>query len=199
MARVSSPVGLWIASEHHNQEICRSSQFRNVSIKPLDLRPQRHGNLDQSRGWSQITIDSTRTPRLSNASLLIGLARLADWLDLAKFRFSLGRDKFNLPCNICLADPRFHISSDIDLLIGADFFWNLICVGQIKFSNKYPTLQKTRLGWILAGRLNNTISTAAKFHSFHASVTNAKLHEHVSYAWQMEDATTQLHNGGKHL
>ena len=108
--------------------------------------------------------------------------------------FSLGRDKFNLPCNICLADPRFHISSDIDLLIGADFFWNLICVGQIKFSNKYPTLQKTRLGWILAGRLNNTISTAAKFHSFHASVTNAKLHEHVSYAWQMEDIFTQPHN-----
>jgi len=60
--------------------------------------------------------------------------------------FSLGWDKFNLPRNICLADPRFHISSDIDLLIGADLFWNLICVGQIKSSNKHPTLQKNTIG-----------------------------------------------------
>ena len=33
---------------------------------------------------------------------------------------SLARDKFNFPRNIRLADPRFHISSDIDLLIGTD-------------------------------------------------------------------------------
>ena len=36
-------------------------------------------------------------------------------------------DKFNFPRNIRL-DPRFHISSDVDLLIGVDLFWNLICV-----------------------------------------------------------------------
>jgi len=52
--------------------------------------------------------------------------------------FSLGRDKFNFSRNIRLADPRFHISSDIDLLIGVDLFWNLICVGQVKSSDKYP-------------------------------------------------------------
>ncbi|KYM79367.1 hypothetical protein ALC53_10162, partial [Atta colombica] len=46
--------------------------------------------------------------------------------------FSLGRDKFNFLRNIHLADLRFHISSDIDLLIEVDLFWNLICVGQVK-------------------------------------------------------------------
>jgi len=107
--------------------------------------------------------------------------------------FSLGRDKFNFPRNIRLADPRFHISSNIDLLI-VDLFWNLICVGQVKSSDKHPTLQKTRLGWILADHLDNTISTAARVHSLHASVTNAELHEHVSRAWQMDDISTQSHN-----
>jgi len=107
--------------------------------------------------------------------------------------FSLRRDKFNFPRNIRLADPRFHISSDIDLLIGVDLFWNLICVGQVKFLDKHPTLQKTRLGWILAGRLDSTISTV-RVHSLHASVTNAELHKHVSRAWQMDDISTQLHN-----
>ena len=39
----------------------------------------------------------------------------------------MGRNKFDFPCNIRLTDSRFHISSDIDLLIGAEF-WNLICI-----------------------------------------------------------------------
>ncbi|KYM97814.1 Putative nuclease HARBI1 [Cyphomyrmex costatus] len=47
-----------------------------------------------------------------------------------------------------LTDPQFHLSADIDLLIGAELFWNLLCVGQIKSSDKHPTLQKTQLGWL---------------------------------------------------
>jgi len=58
---------------------------------------------------------------------------------------SSARDKFNVPRNIRLADPRFHISSDINLLIEAELFWNLICIGQVKSSDKHPILQKTRL------------------------------------------------------
>jgi len=47
---------------------------------------------------------------------------------------------------------------------------------------------------LLASRLDSTISTTAKVHLFHASVTNAELHEHVSRAWQMDDISTQPHN-----
>ncbi|XP_072398266.1 uncharacterized protein [Diabrotica undecimpunctata] len=41
----------------------------------------------------------------------------------------------NIPSNITLADPDFNISSPIDLLIGADIFWNLICIGQERMKN----------------------------------------------------------------
>jgi len=99
------------------------------------------------------------------------------------------RDKFKFPRNIRLADPQFHISSDIDLLIGAELFWNLICVGQVKSSDKHPILQKTGLDF--GGRLGSTISTASKVH---ASVTNAELYEHVSRAWQMDDISAQPDN-----
>jgi len=47
-------------------------------------------------------------------------------------------------------------------------------------SDKHPTLQKIRLGWILAGRLDSTTSTASKIYSFDASVTNAELYERQS-------------------
>lgn len=37
--------------------------------------------------------------------------------------------EFKIPSNITLADPNFNIPSEIDLLIGAQVFWQLICVG----------------------------------------------------------------------
>jgi len=53
-----------------------------------------------------------------------------------------------IPSNIKLADPSFHIPGDIDILIGGDWFWNLLCIGQFKIE---LTMQKTRLGWIAVG------------------------------------------------
>ncbi|XP_018396137.1 PREDICTED: uncharacterized protein LOC108774503 [Cyphomyrmex costatus] len=107
---------------------------------------------------------------------------------------STERGKFDFPRNIRLADPRFHISSDIDLLIGGEIFWDLICVGQIRSSDKHPTLQKTRLGWILSDRLGTTAAVPAKVHSFHASVTNSELHDHISRAWQMDNISIPSNN-----
>ncbi|XP_060528273.1 uncharacterized protein LOC132703161 [Cylas formicarius] len=56
-----------------------------------------------------------------------------------------------IPPNLVLADPTYNKSSGIDLLIQADHFWELICVGQIKLGKKLRTLQKTSLGWIVSG------------------------------------------------
>ncbi|KYM82966.1 hypothetical protein ALC53_06561, partial [Atta colombica] len=93
--------------------------------------------------------------------------------------FSLGRNKFNLPRNIRLADPRFHISSDIDFLIGVDLLWNLICVGQLKSSDKHLTLQKMRLGWILDSTIDrhksDLISILMRFRFFTLTVDELKL------------------------
>lgn len=58
---------------------------------------------------------------------------------------SLDRDRIKLPRGIKLADENFHSSSPIQMLIGADTFWSLLCVGQIK-SSYHPLLQKTHLG-----------------------------------------------------
>ncbi|XP_011860172.1 PREDICTED: uncharacterized protein LOC105557524 [Vollenhovia emeryi] len=101
--------------------------------------------------------------------------------------FTIKRSDFNLPRNLRLADPQFNISADVDALIGADLFWDLICVGQVKASQYRSTLQKTRLGWILAGRLGNPTTSSQRIRSFHATVTNVKLHEQLSKFWRQED------------
>ncbi|XP_032294251.2 uncharacterized protein [Drosophila virilis] len=65
--------------------------------------------------------------------------------------FTLDPASWNIPSNIQLADPEFFKSQQIDMLIGASLFFDLLCVGQIKLAAGLPILQKTRLGWVATG------------------------------------------------
>lgn len=58
-----------------------------------------------------------------------------------------------IPSNITLADPTFNQEGEIDMLLGASIFWQLLCIGQLRLGDNCPILQKTRLGWILSGPL----------------------------------------------
>jgi len=102
--------------------------------------------------------------------------------------FSLKRGNFSIPQNLKLADPHFEVSSEIDILIGADLFWELLCIGQIKPTRRHPMLQKTRLGWILAGRLGGFASPSSRVQALHASVTDTQLHDQLSRFWQLNDS-----------
>ncbi|XP_012231348.1 uncharacterized protein [Linepithema humile] len=100
---------------------------------------------------------------------------------------TMKRDVYDLPRNLKLADPQFNVSAEIDVLLGAEVFWDLLCVGQIKRSTEHPTLQKTHFGWILAGCLSSDKKQAQEVQSFHATITNTQLHEQLSRFWQIED------------
>lgn len=61
---------------------------------------------------------------------------------------------FGIPDNIQLADPHFLDDKAIDILIGADRFWDLISQGKMRLPNG-PFLQNTKLGFIISGPINN--------------------------------------------
>ncbi|XP_049884023.1 uncharacterized protein LOC126379357 [Pectinophora gossypiella] len=60
-----------------------------------------------------------------------------------------------LPSNICLADPTFYKPADIDILLGADLFWDLLGSEKIKLGDKLPILYDTKLGWIISGPISS--------------------------------------------
>ncbi|XP_018315341.1 uncharacterized protein [Mycetomoellerius zeteki] len=99
---------------------------------------------------------------------------------------TLDRGAFDIPRNLELADPHFYKSSKVDLLLGVDVFWDLVCVGQVQSSPKHPTLQKTRLGWILAGRIGLSSSNPRGVSTFHATITNAQIHDQLNLFWHQE-------------
>ncbi|EDV90868.1 GH22448 [Drosophila grimshawi] len=47
---------------------------------------------------------------------------------------------WNIPPNIRMADPVFYKAHRVDLLIGASMFFDLLCVGQIRFVPGLPLL-----------------------------------------------------------
>lgn len=61
----------------------------------------------------------------------------------------------NIPVDIKLTDTEFYKSRPIDALIGAELFYKLLCIGQIKLGNHGAMLQKTVFGWVISGRLSN--------------------------------------------
>lgn len=63
------------------------------------------------------------------------------------------RDSINIPPNVRLADPEFHLPRPVELLIGSEVTFSLFSIGQINLSYEGFDLylQKTRLGWIVAG------------------------------------------------
>lgn len=63
------------------------------------------------------------------------------------------RELFDFPKNIKLADPSFHLPQDVDMLIGSGVTLSMLSVGQIHLQaeNGKLILQKTQLGWTVAG------------------------------------------------
>ncbi|XP_050294296.1 uncharacterized protein LOC126734641 [Anthonomus grandis grandis] len=67
---------------------------------------------------------------------------------------TLNVSNFIIPKEITLADPTFFESSEIDLLIGASLFYDLLISGQMKLGTRNPILQNTKLGWVISGPLH---------------------------------------------
>jgi len=63
----------------------------------------------------------------------------------------LDTTNWNFPTDIKLADENFNIPEDIDLLLGADPFYEMLRSGR-RTRPGYPVLQKTVLRWTLSGK-----------------------------------------------
>ncbi|XP_031339598.1 uncharacterized protein LOC116168083 [Photinus pyralis] len=97
--------------------------------------------------------------------------------------FRINRSKLNIPPNITLADPKFDSAGNVDMLIGADYFWDLICVGQIRLGAEGPFAQKTKLGWIISGRMGGGSHQRVRCQL----AKNIDVDEQLTRFWEIEE------------
>lgn len=99
--------------------------------------------------------------------------------------------KLCIPNNIQLADPQFLESKQIDILIGADIFWDLLGEGKIRLSVG-PYLQNTKLGWIVSGPILNTrYSTQIQCNFSNSLESQLKMFWELEEVPKVRDAQTE--------
>lgn len=68
----------------------------------------------------------------------------------------LDRNTIPIPSNIVLVDPEFYKQGSIDILIGAEFFFDWLESGKIELGSNLPIIQNTKFGWIVAKSFTNS-------------------------------------------
>lgn len=58
---------------------------------------------------------------------------------------------WNIPQHLPLADPTFYLPAKVDMLLGAELFFELLCTDRFKLADNQPMLWQTKLGWIVCG------------------------------------------------
>ncbi|XP_055605466.1 uncharacterized protein LOC129753650 [Uranotaenia lowii] len=98
---------------------------------------------------------------------------------------SLSPNNWNIPPSIQLADPSFHDSNPVDLIIGAEIFFHVFAVpGKISLGEGLPLLINSRLGWVVSGRATDSTTTSPRLCSV-ARVQN--LEKTIARFWEIEE------------
>jgi hypothetical protein len=85
--------------------------------------------------------------------------------------------------NINLADPQFHVSRPVDLLLGADIYSKIMMGNILKSSNDdQPIAQQTQLGWLLCGSIEQMYKCNVVIHDT----------EDLKKFWECEEINQQI-------
>lgn len=115
------------------------------------------------------------------------LPRITERLPLSSF----DKESLSIPNYLQLADPEFNVPGNIDMLLGSDVFWNILCTGQQHLGKNLPVLQNSELGWIVAGNLYLSSNSQNL-----VSVTNLSINKETSLDsvickfWELEEVST---------
>jgi hypothetical protein len=86
-----------------------------------------------------------------------------------------------------LADPQFNKSRKIDILLGADYLFNILLDGKVFISPELPVLHQTIFGYIVAGEIRLPFETEPVVSMF-ADLTS--IDENLKKFWEVEEVPT---------
>lgn len=82
------------------------------------------------------------------------------------------------PKGIKLANPKFDISTKIDILLGIEVFWKLLAVEQ-PYLDSLPLIYNTHLGYIVSGQHAHTLSSIC-------GISTLELSRQIQQFWEIE-------------
>lgn len=133
---------------------------------------------------TELTLSSTSNSFSKRISCLI-IDKITENIPHSNYDIS----KLQIPDNIRLCDPNFNKPNKVDLLIGANIFWDLLRPQQIKLGKNQPIIQKTVLGWIISGPIscnkksNRSVCNLA---------TNCEIQDNLKAFWEIEECDNDV-------
>nr|XP_053607443.1 uncharacterized protein LOC128673547 [Plodia interpunctella]XP_053607444.1 uncharacterized protein LOC128673547 [Plodia interpunctella] len=88
-------------------------------------------------------------------------------------------DSILIPSGVQLADPSFNIPAAVDILVGAEVFWNVMCNNSIDLGKNMPKLYETKLGWLVSGYV-----ARAKTKSYQCNFINQD--DSITQFWELD-------------
>ncbi|XP_050500683.1 uncharacterized protein LOC126880671 [Diabrotica virgifera virgifera] len=136
------------------------TQEKNMSIYGLGI------SLTRSQKTVNIVINSSVNSEKMRMSCGI-LSKITNPLP----QFEIDSKKLCIPSHFVLADSQYYVTSDIHLLIGADYCYKILVDGMHHMGENMPTLQNSRMGWIIAGTIPTSFiknPSSKNSHAHHA-------------------------------
>ncbi|XP_055590224.1 uncharacterized protein LOC129742357 [Uranotaenia lowii] len=124
---------------------------------------------------------SSRSPKISGYQESIQFFVLPE-LTLHLPSTSFDPSSLLLPDSACLADPYFHESKRIDIVIGAEYYLDLLKNERRKNTKNGPTLHNSVFGWIVSGRIVDSPQNVS--HNLVYSLRNYRSNSNGCTSWK---------------
>lgn len=140
--------------------------------------------IGQSSTYARYKIVASIHSRISSFSTS------TEFLVLPKVTINLPSASFDvsawkIPSGVQLADPFFHEANPIDIIIGAEVFFDLFKVsGRIPLGESLPTLVNSVLGWIVSGKTSQDSQKPSVIANVAAV---GDLHQLIERFWAIEE------------
>ncbi|XP_062714335.1 uncharacterized protein LOC134291069 [Aedes albopictus] len=157
-----------------NERLCQMLKLKrrvvNIPVHGVgesasNVKHSVHSSIRSRRNDFQIDLDFLVLPRVT--------------IDLPAETFPASN--WQIPSDLFLADPSFNKTGAIDLLLGAEHFYNFVNTGTQIEQDQKPLLVESVFGWIVVGR--NQFPSAPQPTVCHVSVSDP-LHDAVEHFWK---------------
>ncbi|XP_038119883.1 uncharacterized protein LOC119769982 [Culex quinquefasciatus] len=106
---------------------------------------------------------------------------------------NIDAEQLSIPEDVKLADPHFYRPGPVDMIIGAEHYYDLLSDGKMKLGEASPTIQNTELGWVVSGVVNGVAArlprVVANQNSAEAEAL-AEINDLLAKFWELESCQT---------
>ncbi|KAL1446903.1 hypothetical protein WDU94_014040 [Cyamophila willieti] len=106
---------------------------------------------------------------------------------------SFGKSNWDYLANFKLSDPKFNVSQDIDMIVGAEYFFDILRPESIQGPDGYPNLHNSKFGWIMTGKVPNTKVNVPNTKVSHISSFHVTLNTSLKRSWELEELPAVKH------